>query len=486
MTRKGSQEPTYRWCAPYGSTLGGLASELSEAYALEPLPWQRAVLDDWLALDEDGRLLNRVCVLDVPRQNGKTGAIEPRETLGLVLRGERILHTAQEYQTAKVGFDRLRAKFGTCRNDPHAEYPELNALVDRYTTSANQMVLDLKNGGHIEFRTRGSNGDVGRGGTYDVLVIDEAQSFTDEQDQSLSPVVSAAPLGSPQAILTGTVPDPAKPLKGMPFLRLRAKLHDSPSRGECMHEWGTDELGDPYDRERWYATNPSLGHHLLLSALETDAAKMSPDGFAREHLGWWAPEAVKGTVVDEKSWKACETKDPPIEGVVCYAVKFSPDGSRGAIAACVRPDDAPPHVEIAATHSTAHGIRWFTRWLLERHEHAAQIVIDGQGQAQTLEEQLLEEGVPRRAMVRPRASDVASACSCLADAARERSMTHFNQPALDDAVTKAAKRPIGKTGGYGFESNEEADATLAEAAALALWAAKTTKRNPEGGGICVI
>ena len=210
----GNQVPTYSWCASYDRTEGKLASALADSYGLSPHPWQRTILNDWLALDDEGKLLNSLCVLPVSRQNGKTGVCDPRETWGLVHRGEYILHTAQEYQTAKKAFDRLREKFGACRNDPRARYPELNRMVKRYTTSANQMVLDLTNGAHIEFRTRGSNSDMGRGGTFDLVVVDEAQSYTEAQDAALSPLNSAAPHGSPQTILMGTVPDPATAYKG--------------------------------------------------------------------------------------------------------------------------------------------------------------------------------------------------------------------------------------------------------------------------------
>ena len=163
MDKVGNQTPTYSWCGNYTRSEGIYSVKMADAYGLHPHPWQQMILNDWLAIGDNGKLLNSLCVLPVPRQNGKTGVIEPRETWGLVHRGERILHTAHEFQTAQIGFDRLRMKFGERKNDPNAKYPELNALVKRYTTSANQMVLDLKNGAHIEFRTRGNNDDVGRG-----------------------------------------------------------------------------------------------------------------------------------------------------------------------------------------------------------------------------------------------------------------------------------------------------------------------------------
>ena len=100
-----NQTPTYSWCDSYARTEGTLAAKMADVYGLHPHPWQRAVLEDWLAIDDDGKLLNSLCVLPVPRQNGKTGVSDPRETWGLVRRGEWILHTAQEYQTAQKAFD---------------------------------------------------------------------------------------------------------------------------------------------------------------------------------------------------------------------------------------------------------------------------------------------------------------------------------------------------------------------------------------------
>jgi len=65
-----------------------------------------------------------------------------------------------------------------------------------------------------------------------------------------------------------------------------------------------------------------------------------------------------------------------------------------------------------------------------------------------------------------------------ANAVRERAVTHYGQPALDASATRTRKRRIGNSGGWGFQSTDEADATLIEAAALARWAAVTTKRDP--------
>ena len=479
MPRRGNQSPTYSYCGSYSRTEGAFAVAMANAYGLAPYPWQQTVLNDWLALDDSGHLLNNLCVLAVQRQNGKTGACDPRETWGLIRRGEAILHTAQEYQTAKKAFDRLREKFGDRKNDPHAKYPELNALVKKYTTSANQMVLDLKNGAHIEFRTRGANSDMGRGGTFDLVVIDEAQSYTDAQDAALSPLNSAAPTGSPQTILMGTVPDPSTAYKGEKFASIRKSLHADPYTGACIHEWSTPEIGDVFDQERWYETNPSLGYQLLESALLKDARFMSADAFAREHLGFW-PEniATNSAVIRAKEWTACKIDEPKKEGLLVYAVKFSPDGATGSLAACYRPKSGVPFVYVIKAFSLANGVGWLVDELSEKHSKAAQIVIDGQSNAQTLNDRLISAGVPNKTIVRPRTADVIAACSGFVNAVKEQKMTHYGQPALDDSATKTRKRRIGTSGGFGFETTDEADATLIESCALAWWGAMTTKRDP--------
>ena len=479
MPKRGQQRPTYSWCGSYAITEGGACCKLADNYGLAPHPWQRLILNDWLAIDDYGKLLNSLCVLPVPRQNGKTGVCDPRETWGLIKRGEAILHTAQEYQTAKKAFDRLREKFGERRNDPLAKHPELNALVKRYTTSANQMVLDLINGAHIEFRTRGSNSDMGRGGTFDLVVIDEAQSYTDAQDAALSPLNSAAPTGSPQTILMGTVPDPTMAYKGEKFAAIREGLHKSPYVGACIHEWGATEIGNPFDKDRWYEFNPSLGYQLLESALEKDAHMMNPDTFAREHLGFWPENIGAQSPIGAKQWTACKVDNPSKEGLLVYAVKFSPDGTIGTLSACYKPESGEkPFIYVIESRNLSHGLQWFVDALASRHQKAAQIVIDGQSNAQALNDRLIKEGVPAKTILRPRVSDVIAANSMLANAVKEQAITHYGQPALDTSATRTRKRAIGANGGWGFESTDEADATLIESCSLAYWGAMITKRKP--------
>lgn len=471
---KGEQTPTFHHAEKYDKTEGIYAAELSASYDLVPHEWQRNVLNDWLAVDDDGKLIHNYCVLEVPRQNGKTGASDPRETWGLVKRGEKILHTAQEFQTAKKAFDRLRKKFGTRKNDPFAEYPELNALVDHYTTSAGQMVLDLTNGAHIEFRTRGNNSDMGRGGTFDLVVIDEAQAYTEAQDAALAPLNSAAPSGSPQTILMGTPPLITGD-KGQVFLRSIKRFYKEPERKSCISLWGTKEVGDVLDKSRWYLYNPSLGYQLLEEALIKDSVTMSPDTFAREHLGF-IPENIHSInyAIDRDTWEACKSTEPKPEGKTAYGVKFSADGSTVALCGAVIPENGPARISLIELRPTGHGIGWLADWLNERYRKASCVVIDGRNGVDVLVERIADTWRIKGSVIRPTSKDMIAATSTLTNALNERSVTWFHQQeVLNDSAITSVKRSLG--GGWCFGGD---NSTPIEAASLALWGAQNSKRNP--------
>ena len=473
--RVGRQTPTFHKSDPWQISQGKYAVELSTNYALKPHPWQGLILDDWLAVDENGILVHSLCVLEVPRQNGKTGVSDPRETWGLVYRGERILHTAQEYQTAKVAFDRVRVKFGDRRDDPMAKFPELNALVDGYTKSAGQMVLDLKNGGHIEFRTRGKSSDMGRGGTFDVIVNDEAQSYTQEQDDSLSPLNSASPLGSPQTILMGTPPTPGAEYKGYVFRKQIDSAHKEDVHGICLHEWSTPEIGDVSNRERWYECNPSLGYQLLVSALEKDLLGMEPDGFAREHLGYLPKNMTKENyALDKKAWEACRSEKTKPEGKTAYGVKFSGDGSTVYLSGAVVDEEGIARIAIIEQKSTAVGVQWLADWLNQRVNKASCVVIDGKNGVDVLIDKIKDTWKAPDSVIRATANQVIASVSLVVDEIGEKTLTWYSkQELLNQSAINATKRPIGKGWGFGGEASGPI-----ESCALALWGVRNSKRVP--------
>ena len=108
---RGSQEPTIKIEPSRVSSNGGDAALLMQTYSCELDEWQSDVLDCWLGKDETGKYNVTSAGLALPRQNGKNVCLEAREFYGLVVDGERILHTAHQVRTAKKSFRRLAAMF---------------------------------------------------------------------------------------------------------------------------------------------------------------------------------------------------------------------------------------------------------------------------------------------------------------------------------------------------------------------------------------
>ena len=475
---KGVQEPSFSVVPRHPRSYGDEACDLAAGYGMVPDRWQRIVLDGWLGLDRKGSWSASDCGLAVPRQNGKNAVLEVYELYLTAILGMKVLHTAHEVKTCRKHFLRMKAYF------ENAKYPELSELAAYIRNTNGQEAIVLKNGGSIEFIARSKSS--GRGFTADVLVCDEAQELTDEQMEAIQPAISSAPSGNPMTVYTGTPTPPSSP--GTVFDRVRRNAHGKPKR-LCWFEWSVSEIGDVHDRSRWADTNPSLGVRLIPSVVESELQKMSPDGFARERLGWWNDEADRSTDIDMGSWRACLTDEPAKEGSVAYAVKFSPDGRHVSLAVCRRPGKDTglrPHVELLEYKPLGFGTQWIADWLTadgpdggQRWRSSLAVVIDGKAGAASLVNQLVDAGVSKRVLRTPGSGQMIDAAAMFEQSINAHELTHIRQDALDSAVGHAKHRVIGRNGGFGYESSaENIDTTPVETVAYAYWAAKTSRRHP--------
>ena len=91
--RLGRQTPTQALVLPYDETKGGEAVELYEQGGRTAMDWQKVLLYDMMAVDDDGLWVHSKFGLSVPRRNGKSEVDKMRELWGL-FHGEHILHTA--------------------------------------------------------------------------------------------------------------------------------------------------------------------------------------------------------------------------------------------------------------------------------------------------------------------------------------------------------------------------------------------------------
>ena len=468
---KGSQEPRIQIEPQRAVSDGNDAALLMSAYGCQLDPWQQLVMDCWLGRDESGRYTMTSGGLALPRQNGKNVCLEAREFYGLVVNGEKILHTAHQVRTSKKSFRRLAAMFTDKR------HPEVTDIVKNIRYTNGEESIELDNGGTIEFSARSRQAARGFDG-ISLVVFDEAQELTEDQVEAIMATLSASATGTRQLLYTGTPPYPNCP--GEVFRRRRMACIESPSNHDAWHEWSVEADGisqiNTEDRSLWYMCNPALGIRLSEEFTEEEQRSMSADGFARERLGWWSPVIQESVAyaIPEELWDACVSDELKPDGKTAYGVKFSADGSEVCLCGAVIPNDGPARVSLIERRPTGLGTQWLADWLNERYKQASCVVIDGRNGVDVLTEKISEVWRMRGSVIRPNAREVIAAVSTIMDALNEKTLTWYSgQDDLRFSAITSTKRPIG--GGWGFGGE---DSPPIEACALALWGAKNSKRDP--------
>ena len=457
----GSQEPSVRIAPAYKISDGMDAAKVLQIGGTILDPWQAEVLDDWMGRGASGRWAAPTCGGSVPRQNGKSLLLQGRAESGMVLFNEQVIYTAHLQKTATETFEEMVDYF---------EHRALKKYVKEIKSALGREQIILKSGARIKFLARTRSG--GRGQHGDLLIFDEAQELDEDQQASFLPAISASL--NPQTIYIGTPPDPGA--AGVVFRAIRARAKDKKTRRTAWFEYSVDEIGDVKNVERWAATNPALGRRILLSTIEGEVEQMDPDTFARERLGWWSPVGTEvfDYAIDSKLWDDCKSEDPKPEGKTAFGVKFTPDGSAVSLCGAVIPQDGPARITLLEQKTTGRGVQWLADWLNERYSSASCVVIDGRNGADVLIEKMQSTWKAKTSIIRPSAKEMLAAVGTLTDALAEQSVTWYAmQDVLRESAVTSVKRPIG--GGWGFGGEHSAPI---EAAALALWGAKTSKRNP--------
>lgn len=464
------QTPTFQRVPTWASTDGPMAARLSESFFGELLEWQRNVLDAILARDRHDEYMMHAFALSVSRQNGKSFVVRTRCLYGLVASSERILYTCQHGDTADEMFRDLAAVFEDEENE------ELHDLLKAVRKTNGQQAIYLDNGGYIRFTTRTNS--LARGRSYDVIIYDEAQELTRAQQEASLPTISASKKKNTQVIYLGTPPNPE--CVGDVFPEMHAKAH---GEAECPFgwmEWAVPEVGDVLDRSRWYETNPSLGALVTETAIEGELT-MTREGFARERLGWWPPVVTAQTAIPRDLWRGTAIKaiGNLYRRKTALAVKFSPDGGRYALAGAKANAKGQAAFELIEVGDTSRGTKALAQALADRRPKVACVVVDGQNGAQALCDNMADvTRMPRGYVVRPRAVDMVTAATGLLDGLRAKTVAHTRQAALDDSALNAIRRPIGGSGGWGFGATDGHDSCAIEACSLALWALRSTRRDP--------
>ena len=475
--RVGRQEPQIRIeprkCA---YTDGEDAALLIKEYGFELDPWQELVLNAWAARDENDVPLYLTSGLSCPRQNGKNGILEAYEFYKMIACGEKILHTAHLVSTAKKSFERLARLF------TNPENTEIQELVQNIRRTNGEQGIYLTNGAYIEYASRSRGG--GRGSTYSIVVFDEAQELTDDQVEALMPTLAASPTGYRQLIYTGTPPSPSCP--GTIFGQVRNSALNNKSKTMCWHEWSIEKLPEPGSTfqdllDSVYDTNPAMGLRLDEDFTENEFNTMSLEGFARERLGFWAAITTANFAISKKIWAEAQIDSigNKYRTKTGFGIKFAPDGSHYALAGVKTNAAGESAVELIEVKSTVSGTRDLANALYDRRNKACCVVIDGLSTSDALVKNLKDLKAPKGYVIVPRTADVISAASSFVDELKNNKVKHTDQSQLTDSATGSIKRTIGSRGGWSFGDYQGHSSTAIDAAALALWGIRNTKRNPK-------
>ena len=458
--RIGKQFPTQSLVLPYEDTRGGEAILLYNQSSRKLLEWQEAQLYDIMAVNEDGLWTHIKYGYSIPRRNGKSEIAIARCIWGLI-HDEAVLYTAHLTNTSTASFLKIvniLGEMGYVEND--------DIKVTRQ--KGGEQIKMLKGGkGFINFRTRTGTGGLGEG--YDLLVIDEAQEYTTDQQTALQYTVTSSM--NPQTLLFGTPPTTVS--KGTVFPKYRQDVLTGKTQDNGWAEWGVRKLSPVDDVELWYECNPSLG--LIMTERSVRGEDNSDEvDYNIQRLGLWLTYNQK-SAISRDEWRKliAERTELPAEPRIFYGVKFAKGTSNVSLAAAVKLSDGNIFVEAIDCRPTREGNAWIMPYL--RNPHTAEVVIDGANGQTVLADEMKAAGIKKKPIL-PKVAEIIEANTMFEQAVLSGTLRHSDQPSLEQIAANVEHRAIGSNGGFGYVSIlEGADVSLLDAVLLAHHSCATAK-----------
>ena len=461
--RKGRQTPTKSVVLPYSETIGQEAIDLYNSSGRTALEWQEIQIYDIMAVNEEGLWVHTKYGYSVSRRNGKNEVVLIRELHGLT-HGERVLHTAHRTTTSSSASKRLAAVLDA------AGYTEVirakkDEKYDKHYTYTKQLGLERitllgDGGGTVDFRTRSSKGGLGEG--FDLLIIDEAQEYTDDQESALKYVVTASK--NPQTIFCGTPPTAVS--AGTVFQYMRENALAGKMKNTGWAEWSVDHLSDPHDVDLWYEANPSLGTIFTERSVRDEVGSDNID-FNIQRLGLWLKYNQKSEI-SRREWDELQVaKLPEITGKLHIGIKYGKDGRNVAMSLAVATTDGRIFVECRDCRPIKDGTDWMTAFI--RASDVKRVLIDGANGQTVLQKAMADAGI-KKAPILLKVAQVVTANATFEQGLFAKHLCHAGQPSLAWAVSNCTKRAIGSNGGFGYASTrDDIDIAIMDSMIYAYW-----------------
>ena len=460
--RKGRQTPTTSHILPYTDTLGNEAVAFYNHSGRKAQEWQELQLADIMAITEEHLWSHMKYGYALPRRNGKSEILIMRAEWG-VQNGERILYTAHRTTTSHNAWEKVLERLTKAGFQEDTDFKTRKGF-------GLEVIEWLTGAGVINFRTRSSKGGLGEG--YDLLIIDEAQEYTSDQETALKYVVTDSK--NPQTIMCGTPPTVVS--AGTVFLEYRRDTLQGDNEDCGWAEWSVPELTDAHDIENWYATNPSLGSILTERAIRNELGKDQVDDNI-QRLGLWLSYNQKSAISREE-WRETITETTPViddNTKFFVGIKFSRSLPTVSVSVAFKTPDEHIFVEVIDCRPTRDGNEWIMPYL--RNTRVKEIVIDGASGQSLLESDIKNHQIKAK-IILPKVIEVIESASLFENHLFNGTLLHKDQPSLEQAIANCDHRAIGAAGGYGYTSIlEGADISLVESIALAHWACATAKTS---------
>lgn len=472
--KKGNQTPTLKVVLPYKTSKGNEAVNLYNETGRVCQSWQAKQLKNILATNKNGLWVHTKYGYSVPRRNGKNEIVAMRELYG-ILTGEHILHTAHRTTTSHSAALRLvylLDALGYVEEQRADKGKEKDGEYTNHYVFSKQFGLERirilgEPGGTCDFRTRSGKGGLGEG--FDLLIIDEAQEYTDEQESALKYVVTDSK--NPQTILCGTPPTAVS--SGTIFLNFRNNTLEGKVKNAGWAEWSIPEQSDPRDKKLWYKTNPSMGTILTERAIEDEITGDDVD-FNIQRLGLWFQHNLK-SAISKVEWEQLKaTRQPEFSNHNKYiGIKFGKDGTNVAMAIALKTSEGKVFVEVISCKNIREGVDWMVDWLATA-QNVRKIAIDGANGQNLIAEKMKQAKLKKPIL--PTVKEIINANALFEQAVFKKKLVHMGQEELTNVVSNCQKRNIGSNGGFGYAALlPDTEIAMMDSVILAHWIASQDK-----------
>lgn len=406
--------------------------ELAERIGQPLLDWQKLILTDMSAVDENNMFVKKSALFVCARQSGKSHMLRMRALAGLFCFNEQnILIMSSQRQMASKSLEIMAGIIE--RNDFLLSQVRGGTIEKAYRrTNGNERII-LETG--AEIKVVAATIDSSRGLTADMVWIDELRDVGVEALDASKSTTLTRP--NSQRFYTSN----AGHKDSVVLNEMRDRSLNKPPKTVGYYEYSAPDNCDIWDRSAWAAANPSLGTLITEDAVEEIIATSTYVAAMTETLCKWV--GTDTSPWTPGSWEECADPDlimnPGMYSM--FAFDIEPHARRHAslVAGAILPDGRI-------------GLSLVKTWESDRAIDELKIAVDIKNYCmewmpklvlydkytgQAIADRLHNSGV---VVGDCSGSLFYTACSTFKDAIDNRRVVHGNQEALNEAMDNVAAK----------------------------------------------